>query len=1047
MEATGDGMVAGRYVIEREVGRGGSATVYLARDVQSGAQVALKLLHEEFSGSRAAERFTQEVRLLREFSHPSILTVLDSGEWSGRPFYVMRYVEGESLQERLRRERRLPFEEVVRIGRRLCEALGYAHARKVVHRDVKPANVMLSGEDVYLTDFGIAKALEPQSGQLHSTTGVARGTRAYMSPEQAMADRDLDHRSDIFSLGCVLYEMMAGQNPFHSADESRMLMRRVTDVPDPLSRHRDGVPAGLEAVVMKALVREPADRWRDVGEMGRELGGSLDLGRADHRRGRRRIAAFAAVVTVVLSVAAMFKPTMRDAAASCALASLDAVSKPRIVVVPLTPDLAGAARRSEADLQAPVLAAMRWRDADVHAGPGTAGVLRDTQAAVCAASRANSEMLIAASTSATASAESVSLQVRVVSQGVDVRSARVVSRASVSSAGTWTALIRAALRTAGPPSRYPGTDSAETSFSAWRECWRGWSLLNAGSIDSAMRRFKSSGDLDPSYSCAALGIAIGEQLRAAAPEESRRTAVRALALDWPWSPTERAILRAALDRSESRFGEACDRLRTSALRQPSDHLLLTVLSDCLRDDSTVGRRPNGTLAFQSSRMEALRTLLRASENAPVGFDHVILTRLATVAPTAPTVRWGWTPATPRARYAAYPAWMADSFAYEPKPREHVIASRRDMVPASLGLALGEGKRLRIATAERWVRHAPSNGEAHLEYAAALELVGRLLPGSAGSRSAMQELAMAAEATESKVPPLRLLENRVRLLLKAGRLEELTTTVDSALARLDVADSNQLRVIGPLALMTGRVQMALPIVRATTALDLEIPLSDAAVSELAEYSVRSAIGCCKVRLDSLEAALRRRLRVELDATTRKLWEDRLLWRGLSQAASCRGWSSVLRAVGANDRELQIQQLLARGRREAARRALDELGEERARFGTGDIAVDYVLQDAQVALALGDTVLARRRVGGWLAALPVSGALELRELSQAASIIPLLMLADELGAPLPEPWREFRRPGEALNTLLGRADVKVLDIARSDRPLENLCRLQSPSARGT
>lgn len=124
--------------------------------------------------------------------------MLDSGEWKGRPFYVMRYVEGESLQERLRRERRLPFDEVVRIGRRLCDALAYAHERKVVHRDVKPANVMVAGDAVYLTDFGIAKALEPIAGQLHSTTGVARGTRAYMSPEQAMADRDLDHRSDVF---------------------------------------------------------------------------------------------------------------------------------------------------------------------------------------------------------------------------------------------------------------------------------------------------------------------------------------------------------------------------------------------------------------------------------------------------------------------------------------------------------------------------------------------------------------------------------------------------------------------------------------------------------------------------------------------------------------------------------------------------------------------------------------------------------------------------------------------------------------------------------
>ncbi|MEO6445486.1 MAG: serine/threonine-protein kinase, partial [Gemmatimonadaceae bacterium] len=266
------GLVADRYEIVRELGHGGAAVVYLALDLRLGAHVALKILHREFSGSQFASRFAQEIRLMADFHHAHILPVLDSGEWIGRPFYVMSYVEGETLEARLARERRLPLDDVLELARGITSALAYAHAHSVVHRDVKPSNILLSEGHAYLSDFGIAKALKPLPGQHRTTTGTVVGTRAYMSPEQGSHDAELDGRSDLYSLGCVLFEALAGQHPFHSADESRMWAMRFTNAPDSLRRHRESVPARVDAAIMRALARDPADRWQSAREFAEALG-------------------------------------------------------------------------------------------------------------------------------------------------------------------------------------------------------------------------------------------------------------------------------------------------------------------------------------------------------------------------------------------------------------------------------------------------------------------------------------------------------------------------------------------------------------------------------------------------------------------------------------------------------------------------------------------------------------------------------------------------------------------------------------------------------
>ena len=205
--------LAGRYTIERELGRGGMATVYLATDVKHARRVAVKVLDPELAGSIGPERFLQEIRIAARLTHPNALPLHDSGEADGFLYYVMPYIEGESLRDRLERERHLPIDEVVRIARSVASALSYAHAQGVIHRDIKPENILLTGDQAVVADFGIARAIDAAGAERLTNTGLAIGTPAYMSPEQVGAERVLDGRSDVYSLGCVAYEMLGRRSP------------------------------------------------------------------------------------------------------------------------------------------------------------------------------------------------------------------------------------------------------------------------------------------------------------------------------------------------------------------------------------------------------------------------------------------------------------------------------------------------------------------------------------------------------------------------------------------------------------------------------------------------------------------------------------------------------------------------------------------------------------------------------------------------------------------------------------------------------------------
>jgi serine/threonine protein kinase len=254
-------LLGARYVVERELGAGGMATVFLAHDSKHDRDVAIKVLHPELGAVLGADRFLSEIRTTARLQHPHILPLLDSGDAGGLLYYVMPLVTGETLRTRLERERQLPVADAVLITREVADALGYAHGLGVIHRDIKPENILLQGGHALVADFGIALAVQSAGGARMTQTGLSLGTPQYMSPEQAMGERTIDARSDIYALGVVTYEMLTGQPPFTGSTVQAIVARVMTEKPAPIATIRDTVPPHVEHAVVKALAKLPADRF------------------------------------------------------------------------------------------------------------------------------------------------------------------------------------------------------------------------------------------------------------------------------------------------------------------------------------------------------------------------------------------------------------------------------------------------------------------------------------------------------------------------------------------------------------------------------------------------------------------------------------------------------------------------------------------------------------------------------------------------------------------------------------------------------------------
>jgi serine/threonine protein kinase/tetratricopeptide (TPR) repeat protein len=306
-----------RYSLEREIARGGMGTVYLAREHHPARQVAIKVLDPDITAQVGRERFLREIDLASKLTNPHIVPIFAAGDAGDLLYYVMPYMAGEPLSERIARERQLPIDDSLRITYDIADALEYAHQHKVVHRDIKPGNILLHGDHALVTDFGVARALSVAGSEPITETGVALGTPAYMSPEQATAETTVDGRADVYALGCVLYEMLAGEPPFHGRDARTILARQMVDPVPSLRAARDTVPVGVENVINRALSKSPTDRFKSAKQFARALAEASGDPRSswntplpitavtDARARKRRWARDASIAVIALLLAAV----------------------------------------------------------------------------------------------------------------------------------------------------------------------------------------------------------------------------------------------------------------------------------------------------------------------------------------------------------------------------------------------------------------------------------------------------------------------------------------------------------------------------------------------------------------------------------------------------------------------------------------------------------------------------------------------------------------------------------------------------------------------
>ena len=302
--------LAGRYRIERHLGEGGMATVYLCDDLKHDRKVALKLLKPELAAVLGAERFVQEIKTTAALQHPHILPLFDSGAADGFLFYVMPFIDGETLRAKLDRETQLGVDDAVRIAREIADALHYAHEHGIVHRDVKPENILLHGGHAMVADFGIALAVSAAAGGRMTETGLSLGTPHYMSPEQATAEKEISARSDVYSLGSVLYEMLTGNPPYTGANAQQIIMKIITEPAEPVTKYRKSVPTNVAAAVAKSLEKLPADRFESAKAFGDALGNtsftsaSHDVGARSGSSARASRSAFiSGVVLAIIGIA------------------------------------------------------------------------------------------------------------------------------------------------------------------------------------------------------------------------------------------------------------------------------------------------------------------------------------------------------------------------------------------------------------------------------------------------------------------------------------------------------------------------------------------------------------------------------------------------------------------------------------------------------------------------------------------------------------------------------------------------------------------------
>jgi tRNA A-37 threonylcarbamoyl transferase component Bud32 len=1033
------GLFAGRYSIERAIGRGATATVYLARDAESAQQVAIKVLRPELAQSGASVRFLREIRRTGELRHPHILPVLDSGEHNGQLFFVLPYMEGGTLRDRLAQEKQLPIEDAVAIARTVAEALDHAHRNGLIHRDVKPENILFGEGQAHLSDFGIARALQTAFNTSVTSSGIVRGTPAYMSPEQASGATDYDGRSDVFSLGCVLYEMLAGIPAFIGPSLESVIAQRFSHPPRDLRVYRPTVPVALDTVVMRAVERSPADRYRTAGEFASAMtaalsapvvSGSRHIG-VDRRAARGPWAAIKARYAVLglLTMGAVALVVTNRIRATNARWDLRGDTT-LVAALPLegVPD---SARRLDMELLQDGLA--RWRGVrlvdpfqigDALRRLGTPRSPRDAASLVASLGAGR---YVRGNVTPLGDARRVSIALydvgapRPLYQQSQIVPADLNGAAAAYARLADSLLLRGATADSVPGSAVGGRSlPAAQAFAHAQRDLDAWDLVAADSALQAAMVY------DPDYAKASLWLA---QVRAWR-EDLRSTwpmlAERAIALSTQLSERERKLGEALNLLGSGEFAAACNVYDSLRRINNRDFAAWFGLGQCRTLDNAVvadASSPSGW-RYRSSRHRAMQAYATAFEILPSvhrGYERGAFERLKVLLLVSTQLKIGYG-VSDSAPFLARPGLLNDTLALVPYPWQVVHAGGSDAIPPGFQQALDRRRAEFRKIAAGWSAAFPRAAGAKQAVAISLELMN--------DPAAIDTIRLARALTTDSARQTQLAVAEVMLLVKFGVPDDLAklrmahVLAESLLVRPEQSQAG-IELLAPVAALSGRCDRTEQLVRREVPPGGYFGIPSGMLGDANALLARLALGCPMApSTPAISVQLESIARDFPTGAERRRAEETLLSRSalLDEHVD----SAVLARLAASTQNelLLAAQAIAQRDSKTARATLESF-ERKPQIGAP--TPDMALARAHLWDRLGDRQMAIRALDGSLELARTYDTSTLIQTATAAAFMRAITMRADLAAAAQD-HATARRWGAVASILWSSADADLQSVQR-------------------
>jgi len=1041
--------IAGRYLIQRELGKGGMATVFLAHDLKFDRDVALKFIHAELADAFGTERFQSEIAVLAKLQHPHILGLYDSGEVEGALFYVMPFVGGESLRDRIQREAQLPIPEALRLAREIAGAVAYAHQQGVVHRDIKPENILLSNGHALVADFGIARAVSRAAGRRNTEDGFAVGTPAYMSPEQASGD-PIDGRSDEYALACVIYEMLGGAPPFIGTSGRSVIAQRFTEEPPSIKKVRPSVPSEVDAALQRALQRVPADRYASVGEFARALDVIDTLGRP-RRSTTRGVAAKLGRWTWAIA-----------GAGAVIIAGILLALRPP----PLVPDLYAVLPFQHPNGAAPRLltgnacqrllydAFDRWmglklvdgiRQGDAERRRGDGAMTLDGAFAIARGLRAG--RLVWGQVSQFGDDIQVHGVVYDVSRGMrgaPIRQYTVHIDSSLANApDKFDELADSLLVGAGPATAAEGMRGTR-SIAALRDYAAGHEALGRWDLASAESLFRAATIADPGYAHATFWLAqVMSWANYGEPTDWRDVAGRAYAARGRLGARERDHAAALYALATGDYPDACARYAELAKTDSLDFAAWYGLGECRRRDRLVVRdakSPSG-MAFRGSYHAAIAAYERALRIVPsvhLAFAGLGYDRLSRMLFTQSTqLRRGYALERDTVWYGGFATLAGDTIAIVPYPFDAITSGSVEPDSDRTAAAIARGRSRLTDLSLAWVRAFPKSAPAYETLARALESTGDVFGSDDPQHSALAAIVEARTLAGTRADSVRIGSVWVRILLGGERFEDARRGADALLALAADPSPEQADELKGMAALTGHTQRTVELLRASAGSYSTITASGRLIRPplRVAMSARAMLGFAALggpadSIARLSDEVTQLVQSYVEPPERTAMRDAVLSQPLVLAFPVLPALSAARADG--DILWPTEHTLARGDSAAARATLRKLMDSQASLLPSELSLDFRFQESWLAAKLGDSARAEAFADRGLDAIPTFGEYLLDNVPIPAALVRLMALRAELASKRNDPVTA-RKWAQAVVALWSDADAGLQPVVKRMRDI--------------